>query len=148
MIEYTSIGHVTAEDPKTGKKVTHRVNRIVRKYEPEERVQIVREYLNGSTDINGIMEKYNIRSQSSFNSWLGMHVKDAISLSLQDKNENDSDMANKSKDDQIRELKEKLRLAEEKADMEALRAKAFSKMIDVAEATFNIPVRKKFGTKQ
>ena len=52
MIEYTSIGHVTAEDPKTGKKVTHRVNRIVRKYEPEERVQIVREYLNGSTDIN------------------------------------------------------------------------------------------------
>ena len=129
-------------------KVTHRVNRIVRKYEPEERVQIVREYLNGSTDINGIMEKYNIRSQSSFNSWLGMHVKDAISLSLQDKNENDSDMANKSKDDQIRELKEKLRLAEEKADMEALRAKAFSKMIDVAEATFNIPVRKKFGTKQ
>ena len=148
MIEYTSIGHVTAEDPKTGKKVTHRVNRIVRKYEPEERVQIVREYLNGSTDIHGIMEKYNIRSQSSFNSWLGMHVKDAISLSLQDKNENDSDMTNKSKDDQIRELKEKLRQAEEKADMEALRAKAFSKMIDVAEATFNIPVRKKFGTKQ
>ena len=148
MIEYTSIGHVTAEDPKTGKKVTHRVNRIVRKYEPEERVQIVREYLNGSTDIHGIMEKYNIRSQSSFNSWLGMHVKDAISLSLQDKNENDSDMANKSKDDQIRELKERLRQAEEKAEMEALRAKAFSKMIDVAEATFNIPVRKKFGTKQ
>ena len=52
-------------------------------------------------------------------------------------------MANKSKDDRIRELKEKLRQAEKRAEMEALRAKAFSTMIDVAEETFDIPVRKK-----
>ena len=57
-------------------------------------------------------------------------------------------MANKSKDDRIRELKEKLRQAEKRAEMEALRAKAFSRMIDVAEETFNIPVRKESGTKQ
>ena len=57
-------------------------------------------------------------------------------------------LANKSKDDQIRELKERLRQAEKRAEMEELRAKAYSKMIDVAEETFNIPIRKKSGTKQ
>ena len=57
-------------------------------------------------------------------------------------------MANKSKDDQIKELKERLRQAEKRAEMEELRAKAYSKMIDVAEETFNIPIRKKSGTKQ
>ena len=67
---------------------------------------------------------------------------------MQEINEPETDMANKSKDDQIRELKEKLRQAEKRAEMEALRAKAFSTMIDVAEETFNIPVRKKSGTKQ
>lgn len=67
---------------------------------------------------------------------------------MQEINEPETDMANKSKDDQIRELKEKLRQAEKRAEMEALRAKAFSRMIDVAEETFNIPVRKKSGTKQ
>ena len=67
---------------------------------------------------------------------------------MQEINEPEIDMADKSKDDQIRELKEKLRQAEKRAEMEALRAKAFSRMIDVAEETFNIPVRKKSGTKQ
>ena len=67
---------------------------------------------------------------------------------MQEINEPETDMANKSKDDQIRELKEKLRQAEKRAEMEALRAKAFSRMIDVAEETFNIPVRKESGTKQ
>ena len=67
---------------------------------------------------------------------------------MQEINEPEIDMDDKSKDDQIRELKEKLRQAEKRAEMEALRAKAFSRMIDVAEETFNIPVRKKSGTKQ
>ena len=33
-------------------------------------------------------------------------------------------------------------------ELEKLRSKAFSTMIDLAEETFNIPVRKKSGTKQ
>ena len=57
-------------------------------------------------------------------------------------------MANKSKDDQIRELKAALKKAQKEAELEKLRAKAYDKMIDLAEATFNIPIRKKSGTKQ
>ncbi len=57
-------------------------------------------------------------------------------------------MANKSKDDQIRELKEELKKARKEAELEKLRAKAYDTMINIAEETFNIPLRKKTGTKQ
>ena len=89
-----------------------------------------------------------INSQATLFSWLAAHISEAQSLSLQENTVNPSDRANKSKDDQIRELKERLRQAEKRAEMEELRAKAYSKMIDVAEETFNIPIRKKSGTKQ
>ena len=57
-------------------------------------------------------------------------------------------MANRSKDDQIRELKAALKKAQKEAELEKLRAKAYDKMIDLAEERFNIPIRKKSGTKQ
>ena len=148
MKEYETRGYVTEIDPRTGKRVTHRVKKLVCRYTEAERISIVREYLISGCDVQLIMDKYHIRSKETFFSWLGTHIKEAQSLSLQGINRPETDMANKSKDDQIRELKEKVRQAEKRAEMEALRAKAFSTMIDVAEETFNIPVRKKSGTKQ
>ena len=70
--------------------------------------------------------------------------QESVSLSEQ----NDIDMARKSKDDQIKELKEELKKAQKEAEMQKLRATAYDKMIDLAEETFNIPIRKKSGTKQ
>ena len=148
MNEFVQRATVTEVDPKTGRKTTHHVKKIVRRYEPAERVEIVREFLTGKFTARQIMDKYMINSQATLFSWLAAHISEAQSLSLQDNTVNPSDMANKSKDDQIRELKERLRQAEKRAEMEELRAKAYSKMIDVAEETFNIPIRKKSGTKQ
>ena len=51
-------------------------------------------------------------------------------------------MANRSKDDQIRELKAALKKAQKEAELEKLHAKAYDKMIDLAEERFNIPIRK------
>ena len=148
MNEFVQRSTVTEVDPKTGRKTTHRVKKVIRRYEPAERVEIVREFLTGKYTVRQIMDKYLIYSQTTLFSWLAAHISEAQSLSLQDNTVNDSDMANKSKDDQIKELKERLRQAEKRAEMEELRAKAYSKMIDVAEETFNIPIRKKSGTKQ
>lgn len=148
MQEFEQRAYVTEIDPKTGRNVTHRVKKIIFRYTSEEKLQIVREYLTSAVSVDMVMDKYHIGCRETFNLWLGTYAKEALSLSLQSDPQNDSDMANKSKDDQIRELKEKLRAAEQRADYEALRAKAYSKMIDVAEETFNIPVRKKSGTKQ
>ena len=108
----------------------------------------MREFLTGKFTVRQIMDKYMINAEATFFSWLASHISEAQSLSLQENTVTPSDMANKSKDDQIRELKERLRQAEKRAEMEELRAKAYSKMIDVAEETFNIPIRKKSGTKQ
>ena len=148
MNEFVQRATVTEVDPKTGRKTTHRVKKIIRRYDPAERVEIVREFLTGKFTARQIMDKYMISSQSTLFSWLAAHISEAQSLSLQDNTVNDSDMAKKSKDDQIKELKERLRQAEKRAEMEELRAKAYNKMIDVAEETFNIPIRKKSGTKQ
>jgi hypothetical protein len=57
-------------------------------------------------------------------------------------------MPRKSKDEQIRELKAELRKARKEAELEKLRAHAYDTMISLAEETFNIPIRKKSGTKQ
>ena len=57
-------------------------------------------------------------------------------------------MPAKSKDDQIRELKALLKQAQKEAEQEKLRAKAYDTMIKVTEETFNIPIRKKSGTKR
>ena len=57
-------------------------------------------------------------------------------------------MVNKSKEDQNRELKAELKNAKKEAELEKLRAKAFDKIIDLAEERFNIPIRKKSYTKQ
>ena len=148
MNEFVQRATVTEVDPKTGRKTTHRVKKIIRRYEPAERVEIVREFLSGKYTVRQIMDKYMINAEATLFSWLAAHISEAQSLSLQANTVNDSDMANKSKDDQIKELKERLRQAEKRAETEELRAKAYSKMIDVAEETFNIPIRKKSGTKQ
>jgi hypothetical protein len=60
----------------------------------------------------------------------------------------EEDMANKSKEDQIKELKATLKQAQKKVGFEKLRAKSYDKMIDFAEERFNIPIRKRSGTKQ
>ena len=52
------------------------------------------------------------------------------------------------KDEQIRELKAELKKARKEAELEKLRAHAYDTMINLAEERFNIPIRKKSGTKQ
>lgn len=45
-------------------------------------------------------------------------------------------------------MKVALKKAQKEAELEKLRAKAYDKMINLAEERFNIPIRKKSGTKQ
>lgn len=87
-----------------------------------------------------------LSSINSVYTWIGKYVSQSGSLFLQESNE--EDMSSKSKGDQIRELKAQLRQAQKKAEFERLLAKAYDTMIDVAEETFNILIRKKSGIKR
>lgn len=93
-----------------------------------------------------MVEKYHICSVQTLYAWVGKFLTQEESVYLSE--QNDMDMANKSKDDQIRELKEELKKARKEAELEKFRATAYNKMIVLAEETFNIPIRKKSGTKQ
>ncbi len=93
-----------------------------------------------------MVEKYHICSVQTLYAWVGKFLTQQESVSLSE--QTDEDMANKSKDDQIRELKAQLKQARKEAEFEKLRAHAFDTMINLAEEKFNIPIRKKSGTKQ
>ena len=133
-------------DPVTGEKSYQWADKITCRYDDLEKGPIIMEFLKGESTVEEIVEKYHISSTQIFYAWLGKHYSEQESVSLSD--QNDNDMANKSKDDQIKELKIALKNAQKEAELEKLRATAYDKMIDLAEETFNIPIRKKPGTKQ
>ena len=60
-------------------------------------------------------------------------------------------MAKKTKqqlEEDLKKAKEENKRLKEALELEKLRSRAFDTMIDVAEKSFNIPIRKKAGTKQ
>lgn len=137
---------VSYRDPKTGHWGRQEVEQTTYRYDDQEKISIVNEFLHETRDAQAIVDKYHISSVMTLYSWVGRVMIQTESLSLQEQTEDD--MARKSKDDQIRELKAQLKQARKEAELEKLRAHAYDTMINLAEETFNIPIRKKSGTKQ
>ena len=79
--------------------------------------------------------------------WVDKYVNERESLSLPE-NQASETMAKKNPEDRIKELEAENRRLENALELEKLRSKAYDTMINVAEKTFNIPIRKKSGTKQ
>lgn len=146
MKEKIELESYIATDEETGERYWDR--REVKRLVPEEsdRIDEVLNILQGLTTPEEVRKKYRITSLNSIYTWIGKYVSANEVLSLQDQTE--EEMAKKSKDDQIRELKAALRKAQKEAEIERLRAHAYDTMINLAEETFNIPIRKKSGTKQ
>ena len=137
---------VLKTDPETREQYWSREQVTVYKADEQDRVNAVLDILKGVTTAEEVKKKYDITSINSVYTWIGKYVSQEKSLSLQE--QTDEDMANKRKDDLIRDLKAQLRQARKEAELEKLRAHAYDTMISLAEETFNIPIRKKSGTKQ
>lgn len=134
------------QDPVTGERYWHRLEIEKPSLDEENRISLVIEILSGKRTPEEVRQSYSLASINSVYTWIGKYVSQTSSLSLP--SENEDDMSNKSKDEQIRELKAQLQQAQKEAELERLRAKAYDTMINVAEETFNIPIRKKSGTKR
>ena len=117
------------------------------KFTEEDRIQIVSEYVRGGIPAQVIIEKYHLSSRQVLFNWMDKYVNEKDLVSLPD-DQSEDPMAKKNPEDQIRELKEENKRLEKALELEKLRSKAFDTMINVAEQTFNIPIRKKSGTKQ
>lgn len=137
---------VLRTDPETNEEYWSREEMTVYKAEEHDKVNAVLDILKGVTTAEDVRKKFAITSINSIYTWIGKYVSQEKSLSLEEQTE--EDMARKSKDDQIRELKAQLKQARKEAEIEKLRAHAYDTMINLAEETFNIPIRKKSGTKQ
>ena len=57
-------------------------------------------------------------------------------------------MAKKNPEEELKALRAENKRLEKALELEKLRAMAYDTMITVAEQTFNIPIRKKSGTKR
>lgn len=53
-----------------------------------------------------------------------------------------------SQQDDVKALQAEIKRLQKQLEMAEIRAEVYDKMIDIAEATFHIPIRKKSGTKQ
>lgn len=120
---------------------------IVRyRHEEEDRTLAVLDFLKKELSVAEVVKKHHVSSEQILYSWVGRYLSENIIVSLHE--QTDDNMAKTSKDDQIRELKAQLKQARKEAELEKLRAHAYDTMINLAEETFNIPIRKKSGTKQ
>ena len=118
------------------------------RFTEEEKVSIVTEYVLGHVPASQIIEKYHIGSRQVLFNWMDKYVNEKEMVSLQDETNQSDPMAKKSPEDRVKEQEAEIKKLQKALELEKLRSKAYDTMINVAEETFNIPIRKKAGTKQ
>ena len=115
------------------------------------KMSIVREYIETGLPASDIASKYGLSGPIVLYAWVDKYLSRKDFLSLEPETDNPTDMAKKTKqqlEDELKKAKEENRRLKEALELEKLRSRAFDTMIDVAEKNFNIPIRKKAGTKQ
>ena len=117
-------------------------------FDEEDKIAIVSEYVGGHVPASQIIEKYHISSRQVLFNWMDKYVNEKELVSLQGETNPSDPMAKKSPEDRVKELEAENKKLRKALELEKLRSKAYDTMINVAEETFNIPIRKKSGTKQ
>ena len=113
-------------------------------FDDEDKMAVVAEYQVGKMTAAQIVEKYHLSSRQVLFNWMDRYLREeSLSLGASEA----EDMA-KDPEERIRELELENRRLQKALDTETLRAKAFDTMIELAESKFNIPIRKKSGTKR
>ena len=120
-------------------------------FDETDKIAIVREYHERGCPASEIVAKYHISSSVVLYGWLDKYLNEKVCVSLPPEMYDESDMSKKSKqqlEEELKAMKAENKRLQEALALEKLRSKAYDTMIDVAEANFNIPIRKKAGTKQ
>jgi len=133
-------------DSATGRYVSCEVKKERIIYSEDDKRSIVKDYVTNHIPASEIVKTYRLSSKHTLFTWMDMYLHEDL-LSLPD-NQTDEEMAKVDPQDKIRKLEAENRELRESLRMEQLKAKAYDTMITQAEQTFNIPVRKKSGTKQ
>lgn len=120
-------------------------------FDEEDKIAIAREYVERGCPASELVNKYHISSAVVLYGWVDRYLNQKVGVSLQRETDIGTDMAKKTK----QQLEEALKTAQsenkrlqEALELEKLRSRAYDTMIDLAEKSFNIPIRKKRGTKR
>ena len=114
----------------------------------EDKISIVSEYVCGDVPASVIVEKYHIGTRQTLFNWMDKYVNEKELVSLPEESENSDTMAKKTPEERLQELEAENNRLQKALELEKLRSKAYATMNNFAEETFNIPIRKKSGTKQ
>ena len=132
-------------DPYLGEYVEKKVRR---KLTDDDRIAILCEYFETGEPASKIVEKYQLSTKAVLFSWIDKYINEDFELAGNIRNQDEKLDANQELRQEIERLRKALALEKKAREMDKLRADAYSTMIDVAEKNFNIPIRKKPGTKQ
>lgn len=130
----TKIERVYNED--TGWFETREVELNSYSFTDDDRIMIVREYMESELPAEEIIKKYYISSRTVLFSWMDKFLNEKDLLSLLPEDQNRDDMA-KTTNEQLKEKDAEIKRLRKALELEKLRSKAFSTMIDLAEETFN-----------
>ena len=115
----------------------------------EFKLKVAREYMETEKSQVELQKKYNIRGRSNITNWVR---KFGLLPEPEEKRKNGYSgyIMKKGKEKTLAEkaLEKRVKELEKQLDYEKLRSDAFETMIKIAEDKFDIPIRKKSGTKQ
>lgn len=111
-------------------------------YSDSFKIQVVQEALVEHVNKAALCRKYSISRPALLYQWIRIF---APSPNL---DEVPMKSSSKKESDEIRSLKRQLQQKELELQKEKMRADFYDEMVNVAEEMFNIPIRKKAGTKQ
>ncbi len=111
-------------------------------YSDDFKIKVVQEAILGEISKSAICRKYSIPRTATIWDWINIFAPEYKSKTIPMAKSKESENA------EIRELKKLLQQKEAELSKERMRADFYNTMIDVAEDMFNIPIRKKAGTKQ
>ena len=119
-------------------------------FSEEFKLKVAREYMETEMSQVELLEKYNIRGSSSITNWVR---KFGMLPEPEEKRKNGYQGYNimkKGKEKTLAEkaLEKRVKDLEKQLEYEKLRSDALDTMIKIAEDKFDIPIRKKSGTKQ
>lgn len=112
-----------------------------KRYSLDFKLSVVHEYLSGGISKRALCRKYSLSGIRLLRCWIRIFAPESLIpvAVMSDKNEQQKE---------IERLKKLLAQREVELQREKMRADFLDEMIDVAEEMFQIPVRKKAGTKQ
>ena len=113
------------------------------RFSQHERDRIVREFLSEGLNSKEVAHHYGLSGAQVLYQWVGRYIEET-QIMRKTKELTDEEFKAMTPQEQLQELK-RLKKA---LELEKIRSEAYDHMIELAEQQFNIPIRKKSGTKQ